>query len=72
MCLVCGVPKTIAPDLIHFDPHSTTASHCYFKKQPESPDEIEGAIKAVEACCCGSYHYSGSDPEIRKRLGGLC
>jgi molybdenum cofactor biosynthesis enzyme MoaA len=42
--------------------------HCYFRKQPESPDEVERVIKAVAGCCCGSYRYAGDDPEIKKRL----
>lgn len=65
-CIACGVPKTVAPDLVEFD--AETMDHCYFKKQPTSPDEIFLAIRAVEVCCCGSYRYSGDDEEIKKRL----
>lgn len=69
-CISCGYPKTLAPDLIHFDENSLTVDHCYFKKQPETPDEVERAIKAVLGCCCGSYRYAGDDPEIKKKLMG--
>lgn len=65
-CIACGVPKSVAPDLIEFE--TETMGHCYFKKQPASPDEVFRAIRAVETCCCGSYRHSGDDEEIKKRL----
>jgi hypothetical protein len=43
-------------------------SHCYFKKQPETPAEVEQAIKAINGSCCGALRYAGADPEIIKRL----
>jgi len=67
-CIACGAPKAVAPDLIDFDEDSNGLSHCYFKKQPVHPDEITRAIKALDMCCCGSYHYSGHNQEIRKQL----
>jgi len=51
-------------DLIGFyeDPAGTGArSHCCFKKQPETLEEIDRAVKAVWANCCGCYRYAGSD-----------
>jgi hypothetical protein len=42
--------------------------HCFFKKQPESPEELEKAIQAVNVCCCGAYRYSGNDPNVISRL----
>jgi hypothetical protein len=41
-------------------------SHCYFKKQPETGVEVDFAIKAVEANCCGSFRYAGSDRECHQ------
>jgi len=63
MCITCGAPEAVAPDLI-----AGSRSHCYFKKQPQTPEELDRAVKAVWACCCGSYHYAGSDPEIKDKL----
>src|SRR5215475_6250741 len=70
-CIACDAPRHCAPDLIGWyeDPSGTgQQSHCFFKKQPVTPDEIDRAIKAVSANCCGSYHYSGSDPKIKRKL----
>ena len=63
-CLLCGFAPSLAPDLIA--PIETGL--CYFKRQPETPEEIDRAIKAVSGCCCGAFRYSGSDPNILKRL----
>jgi hypothetical protein len=71
LCLICCTPESAAPDLIGFykDPSGThRESHCYFKKQPETPEELERAIEAMHLCCCGAYRYGGSDPAIIRRL----
>src|SRR5436309_1610495 len=65
-CISCRTPESVAPDLIGFD--ESGYGHCYFKKQPTAPDEISRAIRAIDACCCGAYRYSGDDAEIKKRL----
>ena len=43
-------------------------SHCYFKKQPETPQEIDQAVDAINGSCCGAVRYAGSDPEIIQKL----
>jgi hypothetical protein len=71
LCITCGVPEAEAPTLIamYVDPSGTNQnSHCYFKKQPETPDELELAISAVNLGCCGAYRYGGDDPEVIRRL----
>jgi hypothetical protein len=70
-CITCRAPESVAPDLIGFfeDPSGTNArSHCYFKKQPQTVGEIDRAVKAVYANCCGSYRYAGSNRDIKKKL----
>jgi hypothetical protein len=70
-CIICRAPESVAPDLIGFydDPSGTNArSHCFFKKQPQSPEEIDLAVKAVWANCCGSYRYAGTDPDVKAKL----
>ena len=65
-CIACGVPHALAPDLVasvEDEPH-----HCYFKKQPETPEEIERAIKAIGNSCCGALRYAGTDKSIKKQL----
>lgn len=39
VCTSCGAPQAEAPDLI--DHSKTYYSHCYFKKQPETEEEIK-------------------------------
>jgi len=70
-CIICRAPESVAPDLIGFyeDPSGVGApSHCYFKKQPQTIDEINRAVQAVEANCCGSYRYAGSSRDIKEKL----
>jgi|SRR5438876_1069229 len=71
LCLMCCVPQIEAPELIgfHEDPSGThKESHCYFKKQPETPEELDRAIAAMRLACRGAYCYKGSDPAIIRRL----
>ena len=69
LCITCRNPEHAAPTLIGFsEADSGISDHCFFKKQPETPMEIELAIKAVGANCCGSYRYGGSNTEIKARL----
>lgn len=65
-CITCGAPEAEAPDLIE---HSKLEyGHCYFKKQPQTPDEIERAISAMEVSCIGGLRYGGKDEKILKRI----
>src|SRR5687767_4801142 len=71
LCITCRVPEYEAPDLIGFyeDPSGTNRkSHCYFKKQPETPEEMERAINAMSVACCGAYNYAGDDLDLIQRL----
>jgi hypothetical protein len=73
-CLTCMAPEHEAPDLMGFfkDPDGSNAlSHCYFARQPSTPDEIHRALRAVIVACCGAVEYRGSDPRIRARLHEL-
>jgi hypothetical protein len=61
----------VAPDLIGFyEDHSEAggSSHCYFKKQPASPGELDRTVEAIKANCCGTYRYAGTDRAIKKLL----
>jgi ferredoxin len=70
MCIACRAPESVAPDLVGFyeDPSGTgRESHCYFKKQPETAEEMSRAIKAICISCCGAYRYAGSVPEVKEK-----
>ena len=64
-CMSCGAPQAVAPDLIG---RSAANDHCIWKKQPETPEELEQAFAAFHAACCDPYRYAGSDPEIMGRI----
>ena len=63
-CMECGAPPAEAPDLMHLG----AGPGCYFKKQPETPLEIDQACRAAWASCCDQVRYCGDDPAIHKRI----
>jgi|SRR5882724_11315489 len=67
-CISCLAPENQAPDLMGFDKKE---QHCYFKKQPSTPEELDRALKAVFVSCCDAVHYGGDDPAVKERLGTL-
>jgi ferredoxin len=69
-CIACGAPYQEAPDLIEYD-DVAVYPHCYFKKQPETPDELERAIRACCVSCVRAVRYAGEDPAILKGLREL-
>jgi hypothetical protein len=68
MCMACTAPEHEAPDLISFDPNTVAGYHCYFKRQPQTREELERAIMAVAVGCCAGVRYAGTNPEIIRRL----
>lgn len=67
-CTGCEAPLLEAPDLVAYDEAGAT---CYFRFQPETPEEIERAIRACRASCVRAVRYSGDDPEIFRRFREL-
>ena len=67
-CLICMAPEHEAPDLMGFDEE---ANHCYFKKQPSTPEEFERAARAVWVSCCEAVQYSGDDQRVLQRIAEL-
>lgn len=66
VCIACGAPEGEVPDLIE---HSKLEyGHCYFKKQPQTLDEIERAINAMEVSCIDGLRYGGKDEIILNSL----
>jgi hypothetical protein len=67
-CIACGAPHAVAPDLIGWaDPENL--DHCIWKKQPETPEELEQALAAFAASEVGCYRYAGTDAAIMERIG---
>ncbi len=67
-CVTCLAPHVVAPELMGFDEER---GHCYFKRQPQTPEEIEHAIDAVTIQEFSNLRYAGSDPYILKKLEEL-
>lgn len=64
-CIACGAPEHEAPDLIV---HDEQTYHCYFKRRPATPEEVERAIQAICVSCVGALQYCGDDLQIRQRI----
>ena len=63
-CIACGAPEAEAPDLMAFDEEGRS---CYFKKQPETPEELDRALRAVCVSCCEAVRYTGNDSKVLER-----
>lgn len=68
-CTACGAPQFAAPDLI--DHSKREYGHCFFKKQPQTPEEIGRAIHAMKVSCVGGIRYGGKNEAILQRLYNL-
>ena len=54
------------------DPSGTNArSHCFFNRQPQTEEELDRAIRAVEVSCVENLRYRGTDPAILKKLSEM-
>jgi hypothetical protein len=71
MCIACTAPEHEAPDLLFHDPEAHAGYHCYFKRQPGTPDELQRAVMAVAVGCCGVVRYGGDDSALLRQLAGL-
>jgi hypothetical protein len=67
-CVSCQAPYHEAPDLIAHDEEDL---HCYFRRQPETPEEVERAIRTCWVSCVDCLRYSGNDPEILRRFRAI-
>jgi hypothetical protein len=67
-CAACGVPEAVAPDLIGRT-DDRYYFHCYWKKQPETADELQRAFAIFDGQELGCHRYRGHDQEIQLRVG---
>jgi hypothetical protein len=79
-CITCGAPKAAAPDLVGWHEErcgETTSRHCIFYRRPETREELDQAVMAMNVSCVENLRYRGTDPVVLKRLrrlglGHLC
>jgi ferredoxin len=64
MCITCMAPHHEAPELMGMDEETG----CYFRRQPQTAEELESAVEAVRVSCVEALRYSGDDPEILARF----
>ncbi len=67
-CIACCLPEGEAPDLIGYHEEDGPNEGCFFKKQPETPEELDRAIRAMFVNCVETLRYAGKDPAILRRL----
>src|SRR5205809_7978172 len=65
-CTRCCLVHGEAPGLLN-DPKQPF-EECYFRRQPQTPEEVEQAICAICISEVGALRYAGTDPSIINRL----
>lgn len=65
--MACGAPESEAEGLMAHD----GSGHCFFKTQPKNPEQVDAAIRALWASCCGAIRYAGNDQSILVRIAEL-
>jgi hypothetical protein len=66
LCTCCCIPHNDAPELLNAVTDGMET--CYFRRQPQTPEEVEQAIMAISVSCVGGPRYGGSDQSIIRRL----
>ena len=67
-CISCALPASESPSLIGEDEASKYGYHCYFKKQPQTTEEIDEAINAMHVSCCWALRYKGKDASTINKI----
>lgn len=68
-CMRCCLPHGEAGELMN-DP-SVEFEECYFRRQPETPDEVENVIRAIWVSEVACLRYGGVDQTIIRRIHEL-
>ncbi|HEY7087185.1 MAG TPA: type II CAAX endopeptidase family protein [Tepidisphaeraceae bacterium] len=68
-CLRCCLPHGEAPELMN--DCKVEFRECYFRRQPQTPEEVEHAIQAIWVSELHCIRYGGSDQTIIRRLHEL-
>jgi hypothetical protein len=76
-CTLCEVPFAEAPDLFGTVQDPKGYLHCFVKRQPETPAELDQMVSAIRCAELQCIRYRGSDRLIQLRLvsegeGGIC
>ena len=66
-CLACDVPRVCAPTLFEY----AGDRHCYVSKQPSTPAELFGILKAMRGAETSCIRYAGTDVSLLKRIAAI-
>jgi len=67
-CVSYGAPHAVAPELIGCA-ENVDRTHCIWKRQPQTDQEIEDALGVISVSEVGCHRYAGDDQRIIDRLG---
>lgn len=67
-CTMCEMPFAVAPELFGSCQDSMGTPHCYVKRQPGSPAELDRMVSAIRHAELQCIRYRGSDRLVQVRL----
>jgi hypothetical protein len=67
-CITCGVPHMVAPDLFGW---TDDESHCFVRRQPASPEEVDSAVHALWSAEASCIRYRGTDRALLNRIAEM-
>ena len=76
-CTMCEVPFAEAPGLFGTCQDPKGYPHCYVRRQPETPTELDQMVSAIRCAELKCIRYSGTDQLLQLRLvelgeGDIC
>lgn len=75
LCTRCCLPHGEAPELLNDEKQDFR--ECFFRRQPQTPEEVDSAIRALWVSEMCALRYAGTNPEVIAQLrargcGHLC
>lgn len=67
-CTLCEVPFVWAPDLFGRWPDASKPEHCYIKRQPATPDDVDAMLSVILCAEFDCIRYRGHDRAIQSQL----
>jgi hypothetical protein len=67
-CLASCIAVAEAPDLLELD---RTQNHCYFKRQPQTPEEVKDVLRTMKFAEADCLRYEGTDNAILRKLAEM-
>lgn len=67
-CTMCEAPFAQAPDLFGVCQDSRGYPHCFVRRQPVTPGELDQMVSAIQVAELQCIRYRGGDRAIQLRL----